>query len=190
MLHTLLLICCLNQFTVSVEKPSESFTVQVEKPTVKEYNDYYLVMFSASWCGPCNNYKQSGKLDKIKNSGTKVVLVDIDTNNNYYNGPVPKFWICKNNIRTHEFPAGAVAPEVILQKIKELNTPTVPPIEVKKTNSSVYNGRPNNSHMNRQSLIDHLLNDGIHAGKHSESYLNSLSDTDLDKLHFSDHNTK
>ena len=44
--------------------------------------------------------------------------------------------------------------------------------------------------MNRESLIDHLLNDGIHAGKHLKSYLNSLSDTDLDKLHFSDHNTK
>ena len=130
MLHTLLLICCLNQFTVSVEKPLESFTVQVEKSTAKDHNDYYLVMFSASWCGPCNNYKQSGKLDKIKNSGTKVVLVDIDTNNNYYNGPVPKFWICKNSIRTHEFPAGAVDPEAGTNsdiRTASLNTLPVPP---------------------------------------------------------------
>ena len=132
MLHTLLLVCCLNQFTVSVEKPLQSFTIQVEKPTVKEDDSYYVVMFSASWCGPCKNYKDSGKLDKIINSGVRIAVVDTDTNSTYYSGRIPRFWICKNKVRVHEFPEGAVAPEVILQKIKELNTPTAKPVEVKK----------------------------------------------------------
>jgi thiol-disulfide isomerase/thioredoxin len=188
MLHTLLLVCCLNQFTVTVEKPLQSFTVQVDEPKQEEYSDYYVVMFTASWCGPCRNYKQTGKLDKIINGGTRVVLVDIDTNNSYYSGSIPKFWICRNKVRVHEFPAGAVAPEVILKKVKDLSESK--PVEVKKTSSSVYNGRPNNSHTNRDSLIDHLLNGVVHRGRHTKVELDRLSDTELDKLHSLDHNTK
>jgi thiol-disulfide isomerase/thioredoxin len=177
----------LNQFTVNVEKPIQSFTVEVEKPTVKEDDSLYVVMFTASWCGPCRNYKQSGKLDKVIKSGTRVVLVDIDTDDSYYSGPVPRFWICRNKIRVHEFSAGVVEPDKLLKKVTELNN-SQKSLEVKKTNPSVYNGRPNNSHTNRQTLIEHLLNDGIHKGKHTSSELNTLSDTDLDKLHSLDHN--
>lgn len=183
MLHTLLLVCCLNQFSVSVEKPPQTFTVQVEN--TKQDSSYYVVMFSASWCGPCRNYKDSGKVDKITNSGVKVNIVDIDKDNSFYNGRVPKFWICRNKIRVHEFPEGAVEPETILNKIKSMEAK-----EVKKTNISVYNGKPNNSHTNRQSLINHLATDGIHRGKHSISYLNSLSDIELDNLHSLDHNNR
>lgn len=189
MLHTLLLVCCLSQFTVSVEKPVGSFTVEVEKPTVSEYDGYYVVMFSASWCGPCRNYKETGKLDKIINSGTRVVVVDIDTNSTFYSGRIPRFWICKNKIRVHEFPEGAVAPEVILQKIKDLSntqTSTSPVV----SNLSVYNGKPNNSHTNRQSLIDHLMTGSVHRGKHSLSQLEKMSDVDLDNLHNLDHTTR
>ena len=188
MLHTLLLICCLNQFSVSVEKPSNSFTVEVGKSTVAVDSSLYVVMFTATWCGPCRNYKDTGKLDRIKNSGTHVVLVDIDTNSAYYRGRVPRFWICRDGVRVHEFPEGAVEPDIILRKIKDIDAP--PSESEKKTNSSVYNGKPNNSHTNRKSLINHLAFDGIHRGKHSISYLNSLSDTELDKLHSSDHNTR
>lgn len=186
MLHTILLVCCLNQFTVTVEKPVQSFSVQVEKSTVKEDDSLYVVMFSASYCGPCRAYKDSKKPDRIINSGTRVTVVDIDSGQSYYRGRVPRFWICRNKIIVYEFPEGVIEPEVIIRKVKELSEPK--PVEVKKTSSSVYNGKPNNSHTNRQSLINHLSMDGIHRGKHSISYLNSLSDIELDNLHSLDHN--
>lgn len=189
MLHTILLACCISQFTVSVEKPLQSFTVQTEKPTVKEYDDYYVVMFSASWCGPCRNYKETGQLDRLINGGARVVLVDIDTDSNYYSGRVPRFWICKNKIRAHEFPEGAVAPEVILQKIKSMSEKDVSSKPAVRK-SSIYNGRPNNSHTNRESLIDHLMTGSVHQGKHSLNQLEKMSDVDLDNLHNSDHTTR
>lgn len=183
MLHTLLLVCCLNQFTVTVEKPLQSFTVQVDEPKQKEYSDYYVVMFTASWCGPCKTYKESGSIEKLRNNGVKVVLVDIDKDSSYYSGRVPKFWLCKNKVRVTEFPEGAVSPDRILSLIKQLD-PKKPMEHI------VYNGYPNNSHTNRQSLINHLLNDGIHRGKYRLDTLNNLSDIELDKLHSLDHNTK
>jgi len=163
---------------------ADEWEFEFVQPKEPVEHSYYVVMFSASWCGPCKSYKQSGKLDKITNGGIKVVVVDTDTNTTYYKGSVPRFWICRNKIRVHEFAVGAIEPEKILKKIEELNKPKAP------TNPNVYNGKPNNSHTNRQSLINHLISEGIHKGKYSISHLNSLSDTDLDNLHSLDHNTK
>jgi hypothetical protein len=140
-------------------------------------------MFTASWCGPCKTYKESGSIEKLRNNGVKVVLVDIDKDSSYYSGRVPKFWLCKNKVRVTEFPEGAVSPDRILSLIKQLD-PKKPMEHI------VYNGYPNNSHTNRQSLINHLLNDGIHRGKYRLDTLNNLSDIELDKLHSLDHNTK
>ncbi len=185
MLHTILLVCCLNQFTVSVEKPLQSFTVQVEKPVAVD-NSAYVVMFSAPWCGPCRNYKDSGKLDKIINSGIRVNIIDTDTNSTYYSGRIPRFWICRNSKRIHEFPEGAIDPDTIIRKVKEMDKPP----DSKITNRSVYNGRPNNSHTNRESLIEHLMTGEVHRGKHSLTELNNASDVELDKLHNMDHTTR
>lgn len=183
MLHTILLACCISQFSVSVERATNTFTVEIEKPKQEEYSDFYVVMFTASWCGPCRNYKDSGKLKQLEQS-VKVRQVDIDSGQTYYNGRVPRFWLCKNKVRVHEFPEGTVEPDKILSLLKQLKTPT----KELTTYLSIYNGKSGSSHENRQTLIKHLLYDGIHRGKHSESYLNSLNDTDLDKLHSLDHN--
>lgn len=181
MLHTILLACCLSQFSVSVERPS--FTVEVEKTKQEEYDDFYVVMFTATWCGPCRNYKDSGKLAQLEQS-IKVRQVDIDVDQTYYNGRVPRFWLCKNKLRVHEFPEGAVDPDKILDLLKQLKTPT----EELTTYLSIYDGKPGSSHESRETLIKHLLNDGVHKGKHSLDKLNRLNDTDLDKLHSLDHN--
>jgi len=184
MLHTILLACCLSQFSVSVEKPTTVFTVEIEKPKQEQYSDYYVVMFTADWCGACKVYKDSGSIEKLIENGVRVKLVDIDKDSSYYSGRIPKFWLCKDKVRVTEFPEGAVSPDRILSLIKQLD-PKKPPVSIQHT---VYNGYPNNSHTNRESLIKHLFNDGIHRGKHSLDKLNNLSDIELDKLHSSDHN--
>lgn len=187
MLHTILLVCCLNQFTVSVEKPLQSFTVEVEKPVVAADSKPYVVMFTASWCGLCIGYKDDGRLDKIIKSGIKVRMVDIDADSSYYSGRIPKFWICKDNIRIHEFPEGTIAPDVVVKKVRELDKSNS---NKTTTTRNVYNGRPNNSHTNRQTLIDHLMTGEVHRGKHSLSALNNMTDVELDNLHNMDHTTR
>ena len=129
MFHGLLLLCMINQFTVSVEPSLPSFTVEVEKAEepaqekqVPDINpdDYYVVMFTVSYCGPCRDYKDSGKLDQLKEAGYPVTLIDIQQDSSFYYGAVPKFWICKNKQRVHGFPVGTISPNVILQKIRDL----------------------------------------------------------------------
>lgn len=83
-------------------------------------DDYYVVMFTASYCGPCRVYKDSGKLDQLKAAGYPATLIDIQQNSSFYYGAVPKFWICKNKKRVHEFSTGTIPPDVILQKIRDL----------------------------------------------------------------------
>jgi hypothetical protein len=56
------------------------------------------------------------------------------------------------------------------------------------SSSNIYDGQPGSSHQNRSSLINHLLNEGIHRGRHSASSLNKMSDDQLNSLHSADHN--
>lgn len=123
MYKLLFLAYCIAQFTVEVEKP---FTVHVETPNniTNKKEDYYIVMFSAKWCGPCQTIKKSGKLDKLKSLGYPVTVIDIDKDKSFYRGSIPKFWICKNQVRVHDFPAGAISPDTIIAKIKDLSEQT------------------------------------------------------------------
>lgn len=100
-------------------KYAEQAAVQ-EKQVLEIKPDYYVVMFTASYCGPCRDYKDSGKLDQLKAAGYPATLIDIQQDSSFYYGAVPKFWICKNKQRVHEFPAGTIPPDVILRKIRDL----------------------------------------------------------------------
>ena len=143
-------------------------------------SDYYVVMFSASYCGPCRDYKASGKLDAIKKAGYKVAVVDIQENSSFYYGKIPKFWIAKNEQKVYEWSPGTVSPEVILAKIKDLKG--------EKTRVSTnFFGRKGTSHESRQTLIEHLLGDGIHKGRHTKESLESMSDSELVELHDREH---
>lgn len=143
-------------------------------------SDYYVVMFTASWCGPCRDYKASGKLDVLKDGGYPATLVDVDKNKSFYSGRIPKIWICRNQQKVHEWDPGAVPPHVILQKIEELKGQ-------KPGYSGDFFGRKGTSHETRETLIEHMLEDGIHQGRHTKLSLESLSDSELVELHDREH---
>lgn len=59
----------------------------------------------------------------------------------------------------------------------------------KAKTDSIYNGKPGSSHESRETLIDHLLNEGIHKGRHTKASLDGMTDQQLDALHTQDHGT-
>jgi hypothetical protein len=50
-------------------------------------------------------------------------------------------------------------------------------------------GRVGTSHESRQTLINHLLNDSIHKGRHTSAELEAMTDQQLSDLHDKEHNT-
>lgn len=182
MIHGLLLLCLIDQFTVSVQQPP-AFTVEVHESLLDAAHvesDYYVVMFTASYCGPCQNYKNSGKPAELKAAGYPLTYIDTQRNSSFYSGSIPKFWLCKDKEKVHEWPAGAVDPSTILAKIRELKGQ-------KPASSGNFFGRKGTSHESRETLIAHLLSDGIHQGRHTKASLESLSDSELVELHDSEH---
>ena len=66
--------------TDRVDEPTviKEVTIQNWKPKQSATDDeYYAVMFTAKWCGPCQDYKNSGRLDRLKQKFATTV-VDID----------------------------------------------------------------------------------------------------------------
>jgi thiol-disulfide isomerase/thioredoxin len=90
---------------------------------------YNLIFFTASYCSPCRQFKDSGKFDQLKVSlakhGIRVQEVDVQANPDFHKGRIPKFWLCKEdedgrNFRAAEWPAGdLVTSQRVLDKIKE-----------------------------------------------------------------------
>ncbi len=65
-----------------------------------------------------------------------------------------------------------------------------PPVVAAKSAApryNIYNGGRGSSHANRASLINHLLNEGVHKGQHSLAELNAMTDQELDDAHTDDH---
>lgn len=143
-------------------------------------SDYYVVMFTASYCGPCQNYKNSGKPAELKAAGYPLTYIDTQRNPSFYSGSIPKFWICKDKQKVHEWPAGVVDPSTILAKIRELKGQ-------KPASSGSFFGRKGTSHETRETLIEHMLSDGIHQGRHTKASLEAMSDSELVELHDREH---
>lgn len=188
---------------------------QVTEPTTDTASEFYVVMFSADYCGYCQTDKKrllpllkkamplSGVIDVVADpSCTKRQFINFRGKDQFHSGvsSLPTYWLIerKHNgkrVIIEEW-VGRPNLQTILDKLPkvESNTPTPivkpkPVVSVKpEISSNIYNGQPGNSHYNRTSLINHLMYEGIHRGRHSLSQLNSMTDSQLNSLHSSDHN--
>lgn len=163
------------------------FTVEVQQQP-SEQKDYF-VKFTGKWCSPCKQWDKV-ELPKLKALGYLVREIDVseepDEARKHKVSSVPVFLRADRKTRTvnKRWAAGYVTAENLV-KVTVVNTSTV----VNTPTSVIYNGRKGNSHESRETLIKHLLNDGIHRGRYTLLQLNNMSDSALDRAHNIDHNT-
>ena len=168
-----------------------------EKRDNREFkNGVYVVKFTASWCGHCRSPKVIDAIRELRSSGYIVVETDVDLSDNkkyldksiYGSGPskikeehyvraLPFFWVVDAKTRQ---PLRSRLGIISLRDVE------VQPVGASRS-SWMWNGRPGSSHENREALIRHLHEDGIHRGRHSLSKLNAMSDEQLNNLHNADH---
>lgn len=155
---------------------------------------YHVVMYTADWCGPCRNWKANEGL-RAENAGIRV----------FHKDPIrgvpkiPEFRLIRDSdeaviskwvgyVSTADLQSAMRAdanrsgsrPE---KAVKSVAPGSLPPGFY---NPAIYRGT-SGSHVSRETLISHLLNDGIHRGKHSFAELSSLSDDALNSLHNREH---
>ena len=76
-------------------------------------------------------------------------------------------------------------PGTLSMKARYLEKVSAAPKPAARDNS--FYGRKGTSHESRETLIQHLLNEGIHQGRHTRTSLEQLSDRDLVALHDEEH---
>ncbi len=167
----LLLLACL-------QAPIFPVTAKEEKPEPVKESGTYLVVFTASWCGPCQQWKQN---ERPKLNGVTITTVDIDKEKQWGVGTVPSFWIVDRETRKPvKKLTGYTSADTLLK--------TLSPDPAKPQGVPVLFGRVGTSHESRQTLINHLLNDSIHKGRHTLAELESMTDQQLSDLHDREHN--
>lgn len=156
-----------------------------------------MLMFTASWCGPCKDWKNNVAPEMRKRNWligkedwNHIQFIDSDKNKDleskYGINSLPTFIMIdpfgREVARTGFLNAGEMSS--FYNKHKEAK---------KKVQTASYplNGRTwsvnGDYNPSRQTLIDHLLYGGVHAGKFTKDYLSQLSRDELMSLHGDDH---
>jgi hypothetical protein len=220
LIQSILMLACGGQFTVEVipaftVEVRQDITVESDgqqvrltptdrpgrfsfsaKPAGPPALSRYLVKFTSDTCGPCKSWeaKERPQLDA---AGVAITVVDCTNGNTWGVTRVPEFWVVdKDPRKVVEKFKGYTTAEALYDSLSEpvsscelLGKPEQLPVVIESA-SWIYNGKAGSSHKDRQSLISHLLNEGIHSGRHTSETLNAMSDADLNNLHESDHGNK
>ena len=106
--------------------------VTTATPAAESVSEYYVVMFTADWCGPCQQWKRT-ELPKLKTAGIRVEMIDIDKNkalaNDYGIRSIPAFQVAVEGTRKLRLPSrtdkrrhyGNVNAATLLAAIEGLN---------------------------------------------------------------------
>lgn len=153
--------------------------------------EFYAVMFTAKWCGPCQQYKSSGKLERLM-SRIPTTVIDVDEDPQWGIRTVPTFWLADRATKTRlKSWTGSTDAETIEREVTRIRSTksgtTATKTTVSKSRNPSLFGRVGTSHESRSTLIRHLANDGIHRGRWTSEILESMSDDDLDAAHSADH---
>lgn len=122
-----------------------------------------VVMFTASYCGPCQVWKRNVK-PVLERDGIKVIEIDITqaSNRAYKIQRLPTFWIIDGESHSWQGSAmvGSQGAETIRRKLREPGTLTnPPPIQVPKTVKTTAVHR-----MTHSDLVQ--LHNSLHGGGH------------------------
>lgn len=153
----------------------------------------HVVVFTKRNCQPCLQVATT-TTPQLKAAGIPVTVIDVDRDSidpSWGITLAPTLWIVDSKTRKPrvKFQPGYVSAWTVMQASKAWKSKqvTVKAIEKAKPRYDIYNGGPNSSHENRGSLINHLLNEGIQAGRRTVEELEAMTDQELDDLHTEDH---
>jgi hypothetical protein len=185
------------QFTVEVQP---SFTVTVDScvkqslTVQRSDNPDYVLIVTVPNCGPCIRMVEN-EVPAIRNHGIAVVVVQSD---NLPEGMIwrhssgPAAYIIDGKTRkSRQHWMGYTSADLVLKSFgkktetKSGTTTTTKTVSITR-NPSLF-GRVGTSHESRATLINHLLNDGIHRGRWRLDRLNAMSDDQLNEAHSQDH---
>jgi thiol-disulfide isomerase/thioredoxin len=100
----------------------DEWRFQLEKPS-----GYYVVFFTAKWCGPCQRFKANG-LQQLQ-AAYPVTVVDIDAEPSWRSqvDRFPTFWLCRKSDRQPIAKwTGAITPDIVRKAIPAEPEPPKP----------------------------------------------------------------
>lgn len=193
MLAFIAVLCCMEPplifpptgiYARPAEQPKPVEEKSASKGTVR-----YL---TAPWCGYCVSFDKAGGVEKLQAAGYDVEKIDVEAQPEFkkYVSALPSFWLIHPVYgEPFQIMTGNHSADQLIARFDERMK------SVEWTRELVENpekqtlpfGISGSSHESRESLIKHLLNDGVHKGKRTREQLDKMTDLQLDQLHHLDH---